>query len=114
MKGATMTVRPTAPQATAESEAVVWIDHDQAIVVANVLDGPASAQVLEREPTETETAFEGRALDDILAADRVLVSGPVGVRTSFERAYVAVTHRPDRLVDVGSTRPEHPAARHGG
>ena len=37
-----------------------------------------------------------------------------GVRTSFERAYVAVTHRPDRLVDVGSTRPEHPAARHGG
>jgi len=28
------------------------------------------------------------------------VSGPADVRTRFDRAYVAVTHRPDRLVDI--------------
>jgi len=115
MKGAPMTVRPTEPAPPAVgSEAVVWIDHDQALVVASESDGPATADVLEREPTETETAFEERALEDVLEADRVLVSGPENVRTSFERAYVAITHRPDRLVDVGSTRPDRLKAGHGG
>jgi hypothetical protein len=107
MKGAPMTVRPTEPTpAQAESEAMIWIDHDQALVVASDSDGPATAEVLERQATESESAFEERALGDVLEADRVLVSGPVGVRTSFERAYVAITHRPDRLVDVESTTPE--------
>jgi hypothetical protein len=115
MKGAPMTVRPTEPvPPAAESEAVVWIDHDRALVVASESDGVAIAEVLEREPTETETAFEERALEDVLEADRVLVSGPTGVRISFERAYVAITHRPDRLVDVESTTPERRRARRGG
>jgi hypothetical protein len=30
----------------------------------------------------------------------VTVAGPAFARTSFERALVAVTHRPDRIVDV--------------
>ena len=122
MKGAPMTVRPAEPAATpaepaatpVETEAVVWIDHDQALVVASEPDGPATAEVLEREPAETELAFEERALEDVLDADRVVVSGPANARTSFERAYVAITHRPDRLLDVEPTTSERLKIRHGG
>ncbi len=115
MKGAPMHVRATEPAASpVESEAVVWIDHDQALVVASEPDGPPTAEILERAAAESEIAFEERALEDILDADRVLVSGPADARTSFERAYVAVTHRPDRLVDVEPTTPERLKARHRG
>jgi hypothetical protein len=46
--------------------------------------------------------------------ERVVVSGPADVRTQFDRAYVAVTHRPDRLVDVEPSAPGPRKARRTG
>jgi hypothetical protein len=90
------------------SEAVVWIDHEQALIVAGARDGSERVEILDRALLETESAFEARTTDAVLDADRVLVSGPADIRTDFERTYVAITHRPDRLVDLEPTRrPRH-------
>jgi hypothetical protein len=35
----------------------------------------------------------------------VVVADPARARTGFERAYVAMTHRPDRFVDIEPTTP---------
>lgn len=86
------------------SEAVVWIDREQALIVASAGDGGERVEILDRALIETEAAFETRAADAVLDVDRVLVSGPSDIRTDFERAYVAITHRPDRLVDVEPKR----------
>ncbi len=86
------------------SEAVVWIDREQALIVAGARDGTERVEILDRALIETAAAFEARAADAVLGADRVLVSGPAEIRTDFERTYVAITHRPDRLVDLEPTR----------
>ena len=81
-------------------EATVWIDHDQAIIATQYPDGTPLVERLGRGAAEPEAAFEARAVDEVLEIDRVTVAGPAFARTGFERAYVAVTHRPERLVDV--------------
>ena len=55
---------------------------------------------LDRAPGESEADFEARTVGEVVDEEQVVVSGPAYARTDFERAYVAVTHRPDRLVDV--------------
>lgn len=86
-------------------EATVWIDHDQAIIVDRAEDGAETVETLERRPAETAALFEARTVEQVVDETRVVVSGPADMRTEFDRAYVAVTHRPDRLVDVEPTRP---------
>ena len=80
-------------------EAVVWIDDDQAVIVENTTGGWERARLLDRAPAESQTAFDTRTVDEVLHDVLVMVSGPANARTEFERAYVAVTHRPDRLVE---------------
>ena len=58
---------------------------------------------LERDVDESRDRFEARTVDQVVDEDRVIVSGPAFARTSFERLYVAATHRPDRLVDIEPT-----------
>lgn len=87
----------------ATREAVVWIDHDRALIVEHRPAGQDRVGLLDRLPAESEAMFETRTIVEILDQDRVVVSGPAHARTGFERAYVAVTHRPDRLVDVEPT-----------
>jgi hypothetical protein len=82
------------------SDAMIWIDHEQAIIATRQRDGAPFVERLGRGPLEPETAFEARAVDELLEASTVTVSGPAYARTSFERALVAVTHRPDGIVDV--------------
>jgi hypothetical protein len=84
-------------------EAVVWIDRDWAVIVEQGLDCRDTVAVLDRRPAESEAIFEARTVEEIIDHDRVVVSGPCEPRTKFERAYVAMTHRPDRLVDVEPT-----------
>lgn len=84
-------------------KAVVWIDHERAVVVAETPDGHESVALLDRLPAESEAMFDTRTVEEIADQDRVVVSGPAHARTGFERAYVAETHRPDRLVDVEPT-----------
>jgi hypothetical protein len=81
-------------------EATVWIDHGRAVIVNSERDGTETAELLEREPGESSIGFETRAVDKVIDDGRVVVTGPAFARTSFERAYVAMTHRPDRLLEV--------------
>lgn len=79
---------------------VVWIDHDQAFIVGQGADGRETVELVDRAPGESEADFENRTVGEVVDDEQVVVSGPAYARTAFERAYVAVTHRPDRLVDV--------------
>lgn len=87
-------------RASGLSEATVWIDHDQAVILDRDEDHAETVDVLTRGTFETEGAFERRAVGEVASDDRVVVTGPAFARTEFERAYVALTHRPDRIVDV--------------
>lgn len=100
-----MTKRRWADDQPEGHEAVVWIDHDQAMIVEQGADGSQSVELLDRAPAESEAAFDARTVDEVVDDDRVVVSGPAFARTDFERAYVAMTHRPDRLVDVEPKTP---------
>ncbi len=82
------------------ADTMVWIDHDQAIISTRRGDGSPIVEWLGRGALEPEAAFEARAVDEVASADTVTVAGPAFARSSFERALVAVTHRPDRIVDV--------------
>ena len=86
-------------------QALVWIDHDQAVIVEQGPSGRNAVDLLNRGATETEAMFEGRTVEAVIDRDRVVVSGPAHARNEFERAFVAITHRPDRLVDVEPNRP---------
>jgi len=108
-----MTTRTRRQTRRPTHEAVVWIDHDQAVIVDQGPDGPAAVELLDRRPSETESSFDGRAVDEVAGQDRVVVSGPAFARTGFERAYVALTHRPERLVDVEPTTSTRQSSRRG-
>ena len=94
-------------------EAVLWIDHEQALIVEQRVVGWESAELLDRAPAESEAEFEARTVRQVADDDRLIVSGPADARKDFERAYVAMTHRPDRLLDVEpktwTTRERRPA-----
>ena len=82
------------------SGAVIWIDEHQAIITTAVGDGRPVVERLGRGETEPEAVFEARAVEAVEERDPVAVSGPAFARVAFERAFVAVTHRPERLIDV--------------
>ena len=86
-------------------QALVWIDHDQAVIVEQAPSGRNGVALLNRSATETEAMFDARTVHAVVDRDRVVVSGPINARNDFERAYVSMTHRPDRLVDVEPTVP---------
>ena len=81
-------------------DALVWIDHEQAIIATHDAAGSPVVERLGRGAGEAESAFEARTIDELLDRGRITVSGPAFARTAFERALVAVTHRPDRIIDV--------------
>lgn len=93
-----MIERADAPRHPAD--AMIWIDHQQAIIATRHGDGSPFVERLGRGPFEPEASFEARAVDELVDSGTVTVSGPAFARTSFERALVAVTHRPDRIIDV--------------
>ncbi len=100
-----MTERRRAPDDDGPREAAVWIDHDQAVISERGVDDQNTTEYLERSAGESEPAFELRTIREIIERDRVVVLGPADARLGFERAYTAMTHRPDRLVDVAPTKP---------
>ena len=94
------------------SGAVVWIDDRQAIITTTADDGRPKVEQLGRGPAEAEAAFDVRTVDAVLEHDPVAVSGPAFARVAFERAFVAVTHRPERLVDIEPEIDAHDATHH--
>lgn len=94
------------------SGAVVWIDDRQAIITTTADDGRPMVEQLGRGPFEAEAAFDTRTVDAVLDRDPVAVAGPPFARVAFERAFVAVTHQPERLVDIEPEIDAHDAAHH--
>ena len=82
------------------SGAMVWIDDRQAIITTVSRDGRPLVEQLGRGPLEAEATFDARTVDAVLDRDPVAVAGPAFARVAFERAFVAVTHRPERLLDI--------------
>jgi hypothetical protein len=95
-----MTTRSRTTAIPSVREAVVWVDHRRAVIVEQRARGRDCVEVLDRLPTETAATFDTRTVERIADRDRVMVAGPADARTEFERTYVAITHRPDRLLDV--------------
>lgn len=99
-KDALMTARTPTEDLRPARKVVVWIDHDQAFIVGHGPDGRETVELVDRVQGESEADFEARTVGEVVDDEQVVVSGPAYARTDFERAYVAVTHRPDRLIDV--------------
>ena len=93
------------------SQAFVWIDHERAVIDVYG-PGPRSVVRVDRLPAECRERFESRTISAIGEHDRLVVCGPAFARTEFERAYVRVTLRPDRLVDLDVTESAAGSLRH--
>lgn len=80
--------------------ASIWIDDDEAVIRSAANDGHAILDRLVRHHGESPMAFDVRVVDEVREDEHLEVDGPDRARLRFERAYVSVTHRPDRLVDA--------------
>lgn len=89
---------PVTDQSVATS-AVAWINGRQAMVATMSRDGRVSKCEISRGwlPEPSYLAQVVRVIGD---RQRVVILGPNSVRLALEREYVAIYHRPDRLVDV--------------
>lgn len=83
--------------------AVIWLDRSHALV-ARAHAGRAAITEVDRD-LDPEPMFLHRILHVAADCDRLVVMGPDAARIAFEREYVALYHRPDRLIDVGRVDP---------
>jgi hypothetical protein len=103
-----MAVLKDAASARSLRRASVWIDSNQAVITRRLGRDPAAVEVLIREPAETEAAFDSRSASEVTDADEVLVAGTADHQAGFDRAFVALTRRPERLVAAWSVRRSRP------
>ncbi len=80
-------------------DALVWLDRSHALV-ARAYDGKTLVTEIDRQ-LDAEPAFLLRVAREAAECDRLVVMGPDASRIAFEREYVALYKRPDRLVDAG-------------
>ena len=81
--------------------AIVWITRHCAAVAASLPDGEFTTAEIERRD-EPEARFLAHVVEAIGERDRVMILGPSAARLALEREYVAISHRPDRLVPAPS------------
>lgn len=79
--------------------AIVWLDRRHALV-ARARDGQSVVTEVERN-ADPEVRYLLRVVHEAADCDRVVIMGPDAARIDFEREYVALYRRPDRLIDVG-------------
>lgn len=79
--------------------AVIWLDRYHALV-ARAHAGHAAVTEVDRD-LDPEPVYLHRVLDEAADCDRLVVMGTDAARIAFEREYVALYRRPDRLIDVG-------------
>jgi len=91
-----MDIRPDSHPAQA---AVVWLDRSHAFI-ARARDGRSIVTEVERD-LDPETRFLLRVAHEAAGCDRVVIMGADAARIAFEREYVALYRRPDRLIDLG-------------
>ena len=80
--------------------AVVWLDRMHALV-ARARDGHPSITEVDRDYHDPDTEYLLRIAREAADCDRVVIMGPDAARIDFEREYVALYHRPDRIIDLG-------------
>jgi hypothetical protein len=80
--------------------ALVWLDRSHALV-ARAYPGGTLVTAIDRNFGDPEAAFLLDVVHEAAECDRLVVMGPDAARLAFEREYVALYHRPDRLVDAG-------------
>ena len=95
-----MTRRRVSTAREPQADATIWLDHDEAAILGRAPGEPERFGALARDLDESVDEFEHRALAEVLEEDRIVVTGPAYSRTEFERAYLALTQRPERLTDV--------------
>jgi hypothetical protein len=96
---ATAQVLDAAARETATPSAVAWINGREAFVALMSHDGRISTCEITRG-WFTEAAYLAQVVRVIGDRQRVVILGPSSARLALEREYVAMFHRPDRLVDV--------------
>ena len=79
-------------------DAVVWVDERHAIVARSDDGGIATTEV--RRVGQAETRFLARVVHEIGDRAHVMIVGPYPIRLALEREYVAISHRPERLIAV--------------
>ena len=93
---------PTAPGITVardrRASAVVWIGHEHASVVTTIA-GRRTVTEIDRD-LDSEPEYLGRVARATKDSDRVLIVGDGRDRLAFEREYVSIYRRPDRLLDI--------------
>lgn len=91
--------------------AVVLLAATEAVVARTRTDGlDEVARVRRRSRRPDAAPFHVRILHEIGERAPVLILGTTSERTAFEREFVAVSHRPDRLVEDASVHDAHPEA----
>ena len=88
-------------------DAVVWIDRDQAIVARTEPDRTIST-IIVRRAARQELRWLADVVHEIGEHERVMIVGAEPIHVALEREFVAIGHRPDRLVP--SPSPASPAA----
>ena len=79
--------------------ALVWLDHWHALVARAYASGVLVTEI--DRAVETEPDFLFHVAEQAENCDRLVVMGPEASRAAFEREYVALYRRPDRLIDAG-------------
>lgn len=100
-----MDARLAAP--SAHPAAVVWLDRSHALV-ARAHAGRAEVTEVERA-MDPELSYLLRVVHEAAGCDRLVIMGPDAARVAFEREYVALYRRPDRLIDVGQASSPRPS-----
>ena len=91
--------------------AVVLLAATEAVIARTRPDGRDEiARVGRRSRAADAPPFYLRVLRELGDRAPVLILGSTGDRTAFEREFVAVWHRPDRLMEDASVHDAHPEA----
>ena len=79
--------------------AIVWLDLHHA-VIARARSGRSIVTEVDRE-ADPVPMYLLRVVHEAADCDRIVIMGPDHARIDFEREYVSLYHRPERLIDVG-------------
>ena len=90
---------PRLAATSGHTAAVVWLDRSHALI-ARAHDGLPAVTEVDRDQ-DLEPAYLLRVAHEAAGCDRVVIMGADASRIAFEREYVALYRRPDRLIDVG-------------
>jgi hypothetical protein len=91
--------------------AVVLLAATEAVIARTRPDGRDEIARVRRVSRRPDAApFFVRIIHELGDRAPVLILGAAAERTAFEREFVAVSHRPDRLLEDASVHDAHPEA----